>query len=172
VLPSVHFFTVIFPPIRVELSFVKVFISWSGERSKAVAEALREWLPSVIQALEPWLSAADIGGGSKWQPEIVNKLKETNVGILCLTSDNLKAPWLLFEAGALSKLSETTLVCPYLLHLEKSQVEFPLAMWRTKSFRKRLWNLHSKNGGRTFRDALTIFQRYPKKGGLKEENAT
>ena len=30
-----------------------VFISWSGERSKWVAEAMREWLPIVLQAARP-----------------------------------------------------------------------------------------------------------------------
>jgi len=32
---------------------VRIFLSWSGTRSKHVAEALREWFPTVIQALEP-----------------------------------------------------------------------------------------------------------------------
>ena len=37
-----------------------VFISWSGERSRAAAEALRGWLPKIINAIKPWLSSADI----------------------------------------------------------------------------------------------------------------
>jgi hypothetical protein len=39
---------------------VEVFISWSGERSKCVAEALRNWIPKIINAVLPWLSSADI----------------------------------------------------------------------------------------------------------------
>jgi len=42
---------------------MKVFISWSVQRSAAVADALRYWLPKVIQALEPWMSADDIEKG-------------------------------------------------------------------------------------------------------------
>ena len=40
-----------------------VFITWSKERSKAAALALRGWLPLVIQAVEPWMSDKDIGKG-------------------------------------------------------------------------------------------------------------
>ena len=29
---------------------MRVFISWSGQRSKALAEALRDWLPNVNPA--------------------------------------------------------------------------------------------------------------------------
>ena len=32
-----------------------VFISWSGERSKALAVALRDWLPLVLHYVEPWV---------------------------------------------------------------------------------------------------------------------
>ena len=31
---------------------MKVFLSWSGDRSKAVAEGLGAWLSKVIQAVE------------------------------------------------------------------------------------------------------------------------
>jgi hypothetical protein len=34
---------------------MKVFISWSGETSHAVAQTLRFWLPSVLQYVEPYV---------------------------------------------------------------------------------------------------------------------
>ena len=42
-----------------------VFLSWSGTRSKAVAQALESWLPLVINATSPWISA-EIDKGRRW----------------------------------------------------------------------------------------------------------
>ena len=47
-----------------------VFISWSGTRSGAAAEALRTWLPKVINAIKPWLSLADMDKGARWSSDI------------------------------------------------------------------------------------------------------
>jgi hypothetical protein len=66
---------------------MKVFISWSGDSSRAVVETLQEWLPLVIQVLEPWLSTK-MTKGVTWVTELRERLEESNVGIFRLTSDN------------------------------------------------------------------------------------
>jgi hypothetical protein len=107
-----------------------VFISWSGERSRYVAEALRDWLPVVLQAAKPWMSAADVEKGSRWESEISARLDEADVGIICLTPENLSSPWLLFEAGALSKKLSKSRVCTYLLDLTPAEVPPPMGMFQ------------------------------------------
>lgn len=109
----------------------RVFITWSGERSKKVAEALREWLPTIIQAAEPFMSSWDIGAGSDWLSVIRGKLDEAKVGIICVTRENLeeKSPWLLFEAGALAKHLGSP-VCLLLLDLNPSGVSPPLSIFQ------------------------------------------
>jgi hypothetical protein len=110
---------------------VEIFISWSGERSKLAAKALRDWLRSVHQAVRPWMSERDIPAGSQWRTEIGSRLAQAGFGIICLTAENQHKPWLLFEAGALAK-EMGDFVCPYLIDLEKSDVEEPLAQFQAK----------------------------------------
>jgi hypothetical protein len=52
------------------------------------------------------------------------------VGIICLTADNTNKPWILFEAGALSKTLPDTYVCPLLFDLRPSDIEGPLAQFQ------------------------------------------
>jgi TIR domain-containing protein len=111
-------------------SKVKVFISWSGQRSAAVADALRYWLPKVIQSLEPWMSADDIEKGTRWRSGLATELEQSRVGIICLTQENLDSTWLHFEAGALSKQQDNTLVCTFLFGLEPTDVREPLAQFQ------------------------------------------
>src|SRR4051794_5290434 len=95
---------------------VTVFIGWSGPRSKAVAIAVRDWLPQVIQAAEPWLSEA-MDRGAQWFTTIGTHLKTADYGLLCVTPENAEEPWVLFEAGALALRTSERLACPYLLDM-------------------------------------------------------
>jgi hypothetical protein len=110
---------------------MKVFISWSGERSRGVAEALRWWLPKVIQAIQPWMSASDIEKGTRWRSGISRELEKSSIGIICLTRENLESPWIHFEAGALSKQEQNTYVCTYLYGLDPADIKDPLAQFQT-----------------------------------------
>lgn len=105
-----------------------VFISWSGPRSNNLAEILTDWLPMVIQAVTPWMSK-DIEKGARWSPEISEKLAESKIGIICLTPENLHSDWILFEAGALSKVKDTK-VCTFLFELTPAVIKQPLAQFQ------------------------------------------
>lgn len=108
---------------------MKVFLSWSGNRSKEVANLLNDWLCCVIQATRPWISSRDLDRGSLWFGEINDQLKDTTVGIICLTHENKNRPWILFEAGALAKGLSTSRVCTFLIDLEPKDIEDPLAQF-------------------------------------------
>jgi len=97
-----------------------------------VAVALRDWLPSVIQAIEPWVSAEDIEKGSRWSTKIAEELQATKAGIICVTADNQNSAWLLFEADALSKTveKEKEMVCTYLFNIKPTDVTGPLEQFQ------------------------------------------
>lgn len=111
---------------------MKVFISWSGTRSRALANALRDWLPMVLQYVEPWVSDKDIGAGDRWAQSIAGELETANFGIICITPENLQSEWVLFEAGALSKSMLDAKVIPLLFGLEMSDLSGPLSQFQAQ----------------------------------------
>ncbi len=115
---------------------MEIFISWHGKRSHAVAVALRDWLPQIVNDFKPWLSSSSIDKGARWSHEIAAKLATAKAGIFCLTPSNLAAPWILFEAGAISKTVEKTYVCTLLVDLQASDVTDPLAQFQATRLTK------------------------------------
>lgn len=82
---------------------MRVFISWSGDSAERVAAALGRFLGDVLAPVTPFVSSSDIEKGSRWNNEIARNLDLAGFGIVCIMRDRLKAPWLNFEAGALSR---------------------------------------------------------------------
>lgn len=127
--------------IRMEAG-LKIFISWSGKRSRLVAELISDWIKCVLQASRPWISTRDIDRGAIWFTEISDQLRDTAVGIVCLTQENKNKPWILFESGALAKGLSTSRVCTFLVDLSPSDVEDPLAQFNhTVPSKDSLWAL-------------------------------
>lgn len=121
---------------------MKIFISWSGKRSKAVAELMSDWLKCVIQASQPWISTRDIDRGAIWFSEINDKLKDTSVGVVCLTQENKNKPWILFETGALAKGLTTNRVCTFLIDLQTTDLQDPLGQFNhTTPDKSSVWEL-------------------------------
>lgn len=122
---------------------MRVFICWSGERSKEIAKAFRDWLKPCLQAVDPWMSETDIEKGKQFTQELSTQLSNANFGLVCLTSENVNAPWINFESGALSKLDKSYL-WTFLYDLEQNQIEGPLASFQhTKNSKEDIGNLLS-----------------------------
>jgi hypothetical protein len=107
---------------------MRVFISWSGDQSKNVAQLLKEWIENVLQHVQVWISP-EIDKGVNWFAEIANQLESTSVGIICITPDNISAPWMLFEAGALWKGAGQSHVMPLLIGLNPTDLKPPLSQF-------------------------------------------
>jgi hypothetical protein len=115
---------------------MKVFISWSGDVSRKIASELYEWLPMVVQSIQPYMSSETIEKGTRWATSIADELDGTSVGIVVLTPDNTSAPWINFEAGALAKVVDNAKLAPVLFGLKPSDVGTPLSQFQVTLFNK------------------------------------
>lgn len=97
---------------------------------QVLAEVIREWLPSVLHNVEPWISSEDIEKGKSWSPAIATQLEESSAGIICVTKDNIVSPWLNFESGAIAKSVKDSYVCPYLFQVSPSELKGPLSQFQ------------------------------------------
>lgn len=110
---------------------MKVFISWSGEIGCKVGQELRDWLPSVLQAVKPYFSPEDIAKGTKWATEISTELEQCGFGIVILDRIALNSNWVHFEAGALAKNIGKSKVIPILVGIEPAEITGPLVHFQS-----------------------------------------
>ena len=115
---------------------MKIFLSWSQNLSKKLAEEFKNWLPSVIQAVKPYFSPEDIAKGTRWNSEISKELELSKIGILFITRENYNAPWIMFEAGSLAKSIDNSRVCPILFGLSPTDIDGPLTQFQAAEFSK------------------------------------
>ncbi len=109
---------------------MKVFLSWSGERSRTLATVLSSWLAKVLQDVEPWMSEKSIAPGERWNVELEGALEECKYAIICATPENSNAPWLMFEAGALSRVYKKAKTVPLCCGMEVRDLVGPLAQFQ------------------------------------------
>ncbi len=74
--------------------------------------------------------------GTRWGAELAHELDLSNFGVVCLTRENVNAPWLNFEAGSLAKSVERGRVSPLLIGLKKAEVTSPWTQFQLTDFAK------------------------------------
>lgn len=115
---------------------LKVFISWSKDRSKRVAIVLQEYLPQFIDGVDYFVSDKDIDPGERSMKTVEAELDGTNYGLLVVTPENQGEAWLNFEAGALSKhvdkdKNDVPRVVPILVGIDSpSQLTGPISQFQ------------------------------------------
>ncbi|MBE0682454.1 MAG: toll/interleukin-1 receptor domain-containing protein [Anaerolineales bacterium] len=147
---------------------MKIFISWSGELSHSVAKDLKDWLSCVLQEVDSFVSSEDIRKGQRWAFEVAKELDESNFGIICLTKDNLNAPWILFEAGALSKSVKEANVSALLINgIKMADITGPLSQFQhtttsKEDFQKLLATINEKAGQEKLEDVTLrkVFEKW------------
>ena len=79
-------------------------------------------MPCVLQSVDVFMSSHDIEKGERWLASIFKNLEDISFGIVILTPENINAPWILFEAGALSKDLDKSRLIPILCGVSDSDL--------------------------------------------------
>jgi hypothetical protein len=70
-----------------------------------------------------------------WLRDISDNLASAEMGLICVTNDNMNSQWLNFEAGALwNRFAAGIPICPVLLDLVPSELNGPLSLFQSKRF--------------------------------------
>ena len=102
-----------------------------------MARLLNEWLPPVLHYRIGCFVSTDTPKGDNWLLQLDEQLRGCEAGIICLTRACARAPWILFEAGALAiKLQSSAAgrkrkvrrVCPLVVDMEIEELTLPLSM--------------------------------------------
>jgi len=146
---------------------MKLFVSWSRDISRQIAQDFREWLPLVNQTIEPFMSEEDTDKGAHWSSTIRRELEQSAFGIVILTAENIESTWLHFEAGAVAKSVEEGRVVPILFGLKHSDVQQPLSMFQSALFEKedifrvvKSINAAAGSNARDERQLATVFDSF------------
>ena len=111
----------------------KVFIAWSGDKSKAVGSKLQRRFQTILPNLKIIFSPS-FTPGAAWANRLQLSLRTANYAILCVTKEGLDSRWMNFEAGAAWKALRQNSVCPLLLNVEANDLSGPLSLFQAKRF--------------------------------------
>lgn len=110
---------------------MRLFISWSGEQTRELANAVQAFFELAFAShVQTFLSDADIAPGERFLAVINENLGGADIGVILITRQNMNNPWLLFEAGALAGKSERGSVVPLLVDLERAELRPPLSQFQ------------------------------------------
>lgn len=103
---------------------MKIFLNWSDDSSRSLAAFLVDWLPKVLQRLDPWHSDR-MKAGEQWFQEHMVQLRASECGLLCLNRASFSSKWLFFEAGAMAAAASR--IVPLLFDFEPEELPQPLS---------------------------------------------
>ncbi len=112
---------------------MKIFFSWSGQLSKKIAKILKPWIEEDIfpsENIDVFISDEDIQYGAEWYQDVKRNLIECDLAIIFLTPENMNAPWLNFEAGAIAIGENNSPVIAFLIDVPSQNIKSPLKQYQ------------------------------------------
>jgi hypothetical protein len=160
-----------------------LFLCWSGQRSKHVAEALKQYFESIFRAAK-WtgprprvaMSETLIAKGAPWSAQLLKDLEHARAGIVCLTPENRGSAWLHFEGGAIathafngqdgtSKTDRSpNKLFGFLFTIDNTQVDGPLSLFQATLYGRD----YSRDRDELARLTLAVLERFEQCGATNE----
>lgn len=111
-----------------------VFISWSGEKANKYAKFLENILNRIFGKRTETFYSGNIESGAVWLEKINQALEESRIGIIILTKESMKKPWVNFEAGAIFKVdTKNTSIIPVCVDVSfKDLQDHPLRFFQSR----------------------------------------
>lgn len=77
----------------------KIFLSWSKPKSKNLAKEVKLFFENMFHNNVEIFISSGMEKGTLVDVEIHNELLKSKICLVCVTSESLKSPWLMYEAG-------------------------------------------------------------------------
>jgi TIR domain len=113
---------------------MKVFVSWSKEPAKSIAQELRHMLGAFVPTCDPWMSHHDLTPGLRWNSQLAEQLATAKIALVCVTEENKGEPWLHFEAGSISNALGGAFVHPILFNVDVGDIPGTLTQFQVTQF--------------------------------------
>jgi hypothetical protein len=113
-----------------QLSSKGVFISWTKPLGLRIARQLRTFLKSQVPGIDFFVSQDDLIPGQPWRAGLERRLQEDSLGILVITPAALTAPWIFYEAGAISAKADAAIV-PLLFDVPAARLKEPIGAYQS-----------------------------------------
>ncbi len=82
---------------------MNIFLSWSKPKSKEIAFEMKTFLEGLFRnQVTIWMSTESISFGSMSMLDINRALKSSDICIALITEENVTAPWIMYETGAIA----------------------------------------------------------------------
>lgn len=152
---------------------MKIFISWSKSKSKDLAMETKRFLQNTFgKSLEIFFSP-DLYKGTCVDREIHKNLLKCDKCIVCITAENYKNPWLMYEAGVIYGAHHNTpgggIVIPILFEQIpqwSSWIDKPLNRYVPLNFNSN----NESNGTQNKQEFQQFFQEIENTSGLTVKN--
>lgn len=99
----------------------QLFISWSGEKGKKVADLIYDWIGVIYKNVK-----GNVFLSTRMEPgilgftEIMSALDNCTRGFFIMTQERIDSPWIHFEAGAVFKAKDTNWIIPIYVDINRN----------------------------------------------------